>query len=190
MRGAIALAVLLWSASAAARPTEVVASAGILSPTPSPYRYNAEALGYDRRGFRHVYEGEIALMQSLAYFASLGPVARFYYGDLSPPYEGVPRIVTYAGSVGARFDLDLFPYPRLFLWADPSIGVGEIGSKTVAFYGLRAGVGIGSERARSSVRFRFGYAWSPTFKPVTATSGDFNFGGFMFQLDGVFRVAR
>ena len=193
MRGAIGLAVLMWSATSSARPTEVVASAGILSPTPSTYRWNAEGLGYDRRGFRPVYEGEIALLQSFSYWLSVGPVARFYYGDLSSPYDGVPRIVTYAGSVGARVEVDLFPMPRLFAWMDPSLGVGEIGDKTVALWGLRGGVGIGSVRdgvTRTNVRFRFGWAYAPTFKPVTAASGDYNFGGFMFELDGVFRVAR
>jgi hypothetical protein len=190
MRGAIALAILAWGATASARPTEVVATVGILSPTPSTYRYNAEALGYDRRGFRHVYEAEIALMQSFSWWLSVGPVARFYYGDLSSPYDGVPSIATYAGSLGARTEVDLFPRPRLFLWMDPSVGVGKIGSNSVALWGVRGGVGIGSVRSATALRFRFGWGSAPTFQPVTATSGDFNFGGFMFQLDGVLRVAR
>lgn len=189
MRGAIAL-LLLVPTEAAARPTEVVVSAGILSPTPSTYRSTAETLGYDRRGFRHVYEGEVALLHALQWWISIGPVARFYYGDLAPPYEGVPQITTMAGSVGARVEIDLFPYPRLFVWADPSLGIGEVGSRTATFWGLRAGVGIGSTRDAASVRFRIGYATAPTFGVITDASGPFNFGGFMFQLDGVFRVAR
>lgn len=193
MRAAIALACVAsvtWGATASARPTEVVATAGILSPTPSLYRQSAETLGYDRRGFRHVYEAEVALVQSLSWWATVGPVARFYYGDLSPPYDGVPRIPTYAGSLGARFELDVFPYPRLFLWTDPSIGAGAVGERTLVLWGIRGGVGIGSVRNAASVRFRFGYAHAPTFENVTADGGPFNFGGFFFQLDGAFRVAR
>lgn len=190
MRGAIGFVIVLWTLPVAARPTEVVASAGILSPTPSVYRSTAETLGYDRRGFRYVYEGELALLQALPWGISVGPLVRFYYGDLSSPYEGVPRIVTFAGSIGARVELDLNAYPRLFLWADPSIGVGQVGSRTAGFWGFRGGVGLGSLRDAASLRFRIGYASAPTFRDITASTGPFNFGGFMFELDGVFRVAR
>ncbi len=194
MRALVALTALLFAtsfpASAEARPTEVIASAGIVSPTTSPYRYAAEYVGYDRRGFRHVYEAEALLLHQVTWWLSLGPLARFYYGDLDSPYKAVPSIATYAGSVGARAEFDLFPSPRLFLWTDPSIGVGAVGDKTVAFWGLRGGVGIATTRDATGLRFRIGYGEAPTFGSVTASGGAFNYGGFIFQLDGVFRVAR
>lgn len=190
MRVILALSVLLFAAPAAARPTEVIVSAGIVSPAVSPYRTAAETLGYDRRGFRHVYEGEVALVQALTWWGSVGPLARFYYGDLASPYGGVPSIATYAGSLGVRGELELFPKPRLFVWFDPSFGVGRVGDSTVTTWGLRGGVGIGSVRDATAIRVRFGYAYAPTLKPVTAAAGDFNYGGFVFQIDGVFRAAR
>jgi hypothetical protein len=185
VRAQVALTLVLFATSvateAAARPTELVVSAGIVSPTTSTYRTYAEILGYDRRGFRHVYEAETALLHGFTYWLSIGPVARFYYGDLSSPYEW---------SVGARAEVELFPSPRLFLWMDPSFGIGAVGDKTVAFYGVRGGVGIGSTRSATGLRFRIGYGESPTFRDITSTTGPFNYGGFVFQLDGVFRVAR
>lgn len=194
MRALVGLSALLFATSlpgrGAARPTEIIASAGIVSPTTSPYRYSAEFLGYDRRGFRHVYEAEALLVHQVAWWLSIGPLARFYYGDLDSPYRPIPSIPTYAGSVGARAEFDLFPSPRLFLWTDPSFGIGAVGDKTVAFWGFRGGVGIGSARGATGLRFRIGYGEAPTFGSVTASGGPFNYGGFIFQLDGVFRVAR
>jgi hypothetical protein len=194
VRALVAVSAVLFATGvaspASARPTEVVTSLGIVSPTTSPYRYVAETLGYDRRGFRHVYEAEAAVLHGFTYWLSVGPVARFYYGDLSSPYEPVPAIATYAGSLGARAEVELFPSPRLFLWADPHLGVGVVGDKTLALWGVRGGVGIGSARSATGLRFRIGYGESPTFNPVTANAGPFNYGGFIFQLDGVFRVAR
>lgn len=188
MRALVGLPILLFATAAGARPSEVVVSAGIVSPTTSPYRSAAETLGYDRRGFRHVYEAEAGYLHSFNWWLSAGPLARFYYGDLSSPYEPVPSITTYAGSIAARGEIELFPRPRLFVWADPSFGVGRVADKTVAFWGLRGGVGFGYARGGNGLRFRIGYGEAPTLKPVTANTGAFNWGGFVFQLDGVFRV--
>lgn len=190
MRTLVALPILLFAAPTAARPTEIIASAGIVSPATSQYRSAAETLGYDRRGFRHVYEGELGVVHSFAWWLSVGPVARFYYGDLASPYEPVPAIGIYAASLAARAEVELFPSPRLFLWADPSFGVGVVGDRTVSLWGLRGGIGIGTARGVGGLRFRMGYGEAPTFANVTPNTGTFNYGGFIFMLDGVLRVAN
>lgn len=189
---ALTLGATSLPAIAHAGRTEVIVGVGIISPATSDYRNVTEALGYDRRGFRLAYEVEFGALHAFNYWLSVGPLARVFIGKLGAPYDALPSIQTYGGSIAARFEADLFPLPRLFLWADPSIGVGSIGipdaRNSVGFWGLRAGVGIGTGRERASVRFRVGYAYSPSFDKVTPWTGNFDFGGWLFQLDGVLRV--
>jgi hypothetical protein len=193
---ALALAVVLGTISAPAVAhagrTEVIIGGGINSPRPSDYRNATEALGYDRRNFRHGYEIEAGVLHAFNYWLSAGPLARVYLGSLAGPYDDVPWIRTNSAAIAARVEADLFPWPRLFLWADPSIGVGWIGvpgeEMTRGFWGFRAGVGIGSAREKASVRFRIGYSYAPTFNKVTPWTGTFDWGGWLFQLDGVLRV--
>jgi hypothetical protein len=190
---ALALGALVTPTEARAGRTEIVVGAGILSPGTSSYRYATEALGYDRRSFRLAYEVEAGFVHAFNYWLSVGPLARVYMGKLGAPYDDVPSIATYGGSIAARVEADLFPWPRLFLWCDPSIGIGSIGipdaRMTVGFWGLRGGVGIGTAHDKTSLRFRIGYAYAPTFDSVTPWTGSFDYGGWLFQLDGVLRVA-
>jgi hypothetical protein len=94
----------------------------------------------------------------------------------------------------ARAEVTFFDYPRLFVWLDPSIGVGRIGvpdaHATVYTFGLRGGLGIAGEIQKLILRFRVGYGVAPTFESVTATGGKFDFGGFVFAIDGGFRASR
>jgi hypothetical protein len=193
------LAVLVLAASALAAPataragrTEIIVGGGLVSPGTSDYRYQTEALGYDRRSFRLGYEVEVGALRALNYWLSVGPLARVYIGKLGAPYDDVPPIRTYGASLAARVEADLFPRPRIFLWADPSIGKGWIGPEgnimSRGFWGVRAGVGIGTVREQWSVRFRIGWAYAPTHDKVTPWTGPFDFGGWLFQIDGVLRV--
>jgi hypothetical protein len=189
----LALGATLAPTRAHAGRNEILVGAGINSPAASNYRYATEALGYDRRGFRLAYEVEAGVLHSFNYWLSVGPLARVFIGKLGPPYDGVPAIDTYGGSIAARIEADLFPWPRLFVWCDPSVGVGSIGvtgaHNAVGFWGLRGGIGLGSTRDKSSIRFRIGYAYAPTFNIVTPWTGTFDYGGWLFQLDGVIRVS-
>lgn len=189
-----AIAILLATSSAHASRTELLVAAGIVEPNESPYRTDAEALGYDRHALRQAYEGEVTLLRAVAPWASLGPVARVFAGRLGAPYDGVEPISTVAGSIGVRGEIELYHWPRLFIWADPSIGVGSIGvanaHQTLSTWGMRGGIGVGSTPGAASLRFRMGFAYSPTFKGVTPDTGIFDFGGFVFLLEGAFRVAE
>lgn len=195
---ALVLALTVAPTARAAR-SEVIASVGMIAPRsvyPS-YRWQAEyLLGYGSRGFRNDFEGEVGYLRELTPWLTLGPVARVYVGRMSAPYEGVAPIDTWAGSLAARADIDLFSWPRLFLWADPSLGVGIVGvpdaRQTQLFWGFRAGVGIGMARSNpAALRFRIGYGYAPTFgSNVTPLSGQYDWGGLSFQLDGVFRVGE
>lgn len=196
MKRALALALaagaIFAPAMARAGRTEVIVGGGINSPTSSDYRNVTEALGYDRRSFRHGYEIEAGVLHSFNYWLSAGPLARVYIGSLGAPYEGVQPIGTYGAALAARVEADLFPWPRLFVWFDPSIGLGSIGvpgdRTTLTFWGMRGGVGIGTAREKASIRFRIGYGAAPTFDKVSPWTGNFDFGGWLFQLDGVLRV--
>ncbi len=189
------LAICACARPASARPTEAIVSIGILAPSRQypDFRSNTEALGYDRHSrLKLSYEVEVGGLQSLTYWLSVGPIVRGYFGRMGAPYDGVPPISTNAGTIGARVEMDLFPWPRLLFWAEPSIGAGQIGTSesktTVGLWGIRGGFGIGSARDKASLRFRLGYSWAPTFQAVTPVSGTFNWGGFSLQIDGVLRV--
>ncbi len=177
-----------------AKRTEIVASAGVNFPAPSLYRSYAEALGYDRRSLRHVYELEVGALRSLAWWISVGPIARVYVGRLGAPYEGVTPIDTWGASLAARVEIELHSWPRLFVWGDPSIGVGSIGvpgaRQTVGFWGYRGGLGVATARDATALRFRVGYGSGPTFGNVTGGAGGFDYGGILVLVDGALRVGE
>lgn len=192
--GVAAALLALLPASAGAARSEVYASAGIIAPSRSDYRFNAEILGYDRGSVRTDFVTEAGYLRAVNWWLTVGPVARVYVGRLSSPYDGVPPIDLWAASVAARVEADLYPWPRLFVWADPSIGLGSIGApdarRTVTTWGLQGGFGVGTSREKSGVRFRVGWGYAPTFGAVTPLAGSFDYGGFMFMLDGVLHVGR
>jgi len=189
---AIFFALMVTPAVHAAR-SEVIVAAGFVSPNRSDFRTATELLGYGRRGTRSDPEFEIGYLRAANDWLTLGPIARLYAGRMGPPYADVPPIQTWGGSIAARVEVDVFSWPRLFFWADPSIGLASIGapgaSKTMWFGGIRGGVGLGMGRENAvGVRLRAGLSYSPVFGKVTESAGVFDFGGFVLQLDGVFRV--
>lgn len=189
---AILVALMVTPAAHAAR-SEIVVSAGMIAPATSDYRFSAEVLGYGRRNIRSNGEAELGFLVSPIPWLSLGPLARLHAGSMGSPYGGVPAIETWGGSLAARAEVDVFTWPRLFLWLDPSLGLGSIGvpnaRKTVVFPGFRAGIGVGmAHKSNYAVRVRAGWAYAPTLTKVTETSGTYDFGGFVLQLDGVFHV--
>jgi hypothetical protein len=175
------------------RPTEIVASFGLNAPTPSRFRTAAEELGYDRRGLRHVYEGEVGALHSPAWWLSVGPVVRGAFGRLGAPYDGVAPIDLAAGTLGARVEAEIFPWPRFFVWMEPSIGVARIAidqsSKSVGLWQVRGGFGVATARDFASARFRIGWGTGPTFREI-GDAGVLDFGGVLFLFDGVIRVAE
>jgi len=189
----LALGALLVHATAHAGRTEVIVGGGIVAPRPSDYRNVAEQLGYDRRAARLAYELEGGVLYSLNDRFSVGPVARFHYGELDAPYDELPSIGTYGVSLAARGEAELFPRPRIFLWAEPSYGRGWIGIPDArianSFWGVRGGVGLGTSRDTAGLRFRLGYAYAPTTDLLSQWTGSFDWGGWVFQIDGVLRVA-
>lgn len=195
MPTAILFALTVAPAAHAAR-SEVIASVGTIAPANSEYRFAAEyGLNYGRNGQRNDYEGEVGYLREATSWLTVGPVARLYWGRMRAPYDGIPALELWAGSLAARAEIDLLKWPRLFVWADPSLGLGSIGvpdaRKTLGFWGIRGGVGIGSRRdAPWGLRLRVGYGYAPTFSPVTDLTGTFEWGGVMFMLDGVFRVSK
>jgi len=172
--------------------TEIVVGGGLVSPRVSEYRAVTEALGYDRRDVRVSWELEAGALHAVTYWLSLGPLARFQYATLDPPYTDVQPITTFGASIAARVEADLYPSPRLFVWADPSYGIGSVGvpdrRMSNTFWGVRGGIGLGTARGKASVRFRIGYAYSPTTDMLSQWAGTFDYGGWLFQLDGVLRV--
>lgn len=191
---AAVVAAVVATPRARAERTEIVASAGVSFPVGSQYRAAAEALGYDRRSLRHVYEFEVGALRSLAWWISVGPFARVYAGRLGAPYEGVEPIDTWGASLAARVEIELHSWPRIFAWADPSIGLGSIGvpgaRQTLGYWGYRGGLGFATARDATALRFRVGYGNAPTFDNVTVATGRFDYGGILVLVDGVLRVAE
>lgn len=181
--------------NAHAARSEVQLTAEVVVPTPSDYRYSAEALGYGSRGIRPDFGAELAYLRGLTPWLSVGPVARFHAGRMSAPYDGLDALGLWGASLGVRAEADVFRYPRLFFWAEPALGEGFIGvadaRKAAGYWEVRGGAGFGTLRDQPvSVRLRVGWSWAPTFSTVTAMAGSFNYGGLLFLLDGVFRVSR
>lgn len=194
---AILLALTAASPDSGARPprSELHVSAGMVVPSPSDYRYSAEFLGYGSRGMRPDFGGEVGYVRGLSSWLGLGPMLRVHAGQMSAPYGGLEPLQTWGAALGVRAEADVFRYPRLFFWLEPALGTGLIGvpdaRKSVSFYDVRGGVGLGTLRDdRLSLRLRVGWSYAPTFDVVTPLAGKFNYGGLVFQLDGVFRVSR
>jgi hypothetical protein len=169
------------------------ASVAIVEPANSDYRTAAEYQGYDRRSTRHGYAFEGGTLFRLGSRLAVGPFGRMQLSRFGAPYAGVEPIDVYAFSLAARAELAAVLYPRIFLWFEPTVGAGAFvasGHRTVGFGGFRGGVGLaGSVWKYVALRLRFGYAWEPSMKPITAAAGSFDFGGYVFALDGVFGEA-
>lgn len=181
--------------SARAARSELLVSAGVVVPSPSDYRYSAEFLGYGSSGMRPDLGGEVGYLRGVTSWLTVGPVARIHAGQMSAPYGGLEPLDLWGAALGLRAEADVFRYPRLFFWLEPAIGKGWIGvpdlRKSVSFYDLRGGVGLGMLRdAPVSLRLRVGWSYAPTFDVVTPMAGTYNYGGLLFHLDGVFRVTR
>lgn len=195
LSGAIAFAALSSSTMPAAHaaPAEIYASFGPLSPSNSPFRSAALALGYDAAGYRLLYEAEVgALFTAFDPHLVIGPILRVDLGRLGAPYQGVDPIRTDAAWLAVREELALYRWPRVILWADEAIGASSIGSAgsyaTRATWGVRGGLGLRIGNQRPAVRFRVGYSYAPTFSRVSDYGGGFDFGGIFVALDGVLRV--
>ncbi|MGZ3416610.1 MAG: hypothetical protein ACXWUG_10320 [Polyangiales bacterium] len=169
------------------------ASVAIVEPARSDYRSAIEALGYDRRTTRQAYAIEGGTLFRLASRFALGPFARVQLNRLGPPYAGVDPIDIYAFSISARAELTAVLFPRIFFWAEPTIGAAAFvstGNTTVGSWGGRGGIGLAGPLSKwFALRLRLGYAWEPSMKPVTAYAGKIDFGGYVFALDGVFGEA-
>jgi hypothetical protein len=169
------------------------ASVAIVEPARSDYRTVVEALGYDRRSTKQAYAFEGGTLFRLGSRFAIGPFGRMQVNRLGPPYAGVEPIDIYAFSVSARAELAAVLFARIFFWAEPTIGAAAFvssGNKTVTSWGGRGGLGLaGTVSKYVALRVRLGYALEPSFKPVTAYAGKFDFGGYIFALDGVFGEA-
>jgi hypothetical protein len=195
-RVALACAILCaLSRKASAAPIEPFVSGGIVTPTTSQYRSTAWQLGYDRGSPKVNFTAEGGVLFAIAFDNRLwiGPALRFDIGRIGAPYGGVDPIRTDAASIAVREELDVFRWPKILLWMDQSLGLGRIGTSaahtTVPFWGLRFGLALRVGNQRPAMRLRFGYATEPTFSGI-ANGGNYNFGGFVFVLDGVLRVGE
>jgi hypothetical protein len=166
------------------------ASVAIIEPANSDYRSAAEQLGYDRRSIRQGYAIEGGTLFRLGSRFAVGPFARLHLSRFGAPYGGVDPIDVYAFSLAARAELAAVLYPRIFLWFEPRVGAAAFvssGHTSVGFYGLGGGVGLAGPITKSfALRLRLGYSLEPSLKPVTPNGGNFDFGGYLFALDGVF----
>jgi hypothetical protein len=169
------------------------ASVAIVEPANSDYRSAAEQLGYDRRSIRQGYAIEGGTLFRIGSRFAVGPFARLHLSRFGAPYGGVDPIDVYAFSLAARAELAAVLYPRIFLWFEPTVGAGAFvstGHTTVGLYGARGGIGLAGPITKYfALRLRLGYSLEPSMKPVTANAGKFDFGGYVFALDGVFGEA-
>jgi len=193
---AIASIVLLASGVGSAKNVEVEASLATIVPAGSPYRTALKRLGYADEGLNNGYEGEAAAQFAIGYhdLVSIGPVARLGFNRMKSRYEDLAVISADYGSLGIREEFIVFWYPRFFLWADQSFGIGSIGPsgsrRAYATFAGRGGLGLRVFNDSIGVRFRIGYSFSPTLVRVTDPTGGYDFGGFVFSIDGVIRVAH
>lgn len=192
-----ALVVTSITGIATATPTELVATFSGIQPASSTYRNAAQSLGYDHTATaRWIFEGELSALWPIAFEQRLmvGPLLRFDVGRLGAPYPGLEPIRTDSAFVGARQELILNRWPRIFLWLDESIGGGSIGlpgdHKLIGAFQVRGGVGLRIGNQRPAIRARIGYGFAPTFTNVTDAAGKYDFGGWVFSLDGALRVGE
>jgi hypothetical protein len=193
---AVLSTVMFASGAASAKNVEVVASFATMVPAHSPYRTAANGLGYADEGMTNGWEGEVGALFGVAYhdLVSVGPVLRIGVDRMQSRYGGLESIAADSGFAGLREEVTVFYWPRFFVWADESIGLGSVGTPgarvTLGAYGLRGGLGLRVGGEKIGARFRIGYSYAPTFVRVTDPTGGYDFGGFMFAIDGVIRVAH
>ena len=184
----------LTSGTVRAAPIEPFVSLGIQAPSNSTYRIAAQQLGYGTGYPRLAYEAELGALMPVGFDGALwiGPLARLHVERQPAAYDGLDALATDAGYLGLREELAIYHWPRFFLWLDESCGVGRIGAgdthKTMLVTAITGGVGLRMGLQPTAFRLRVGYAWAPTFSSVTDVAGKYDFGGFMFAIDGVFRV--
>jgi hypothetical protein len=199
MRRLVAFAPLIVCAATAtestAAPIEPFVSAGIVAPKASPYRAAAQQLGYENGNTKFNFDAELGALFAVAWENRVwvGPALRFDIGRMREPYTGMDPIRTDSASLAMREELQLFRWPKILLWVDESLGFGRIGTsdanKTVPFWGVRFGLALRIGNQRPAARLRFGYAIAPTFSSIAA-GGKYDFGGFVFAIDGVLRVGE
>jgi hypothetical protein len=196
---ALALACATFASTASSAPVDVEAGLAVNTPVPSSYRNDVEALGYDVGLTRLAGEAE----GRAAFFVhsdfglgddalSIGPVLRAHWAHLYSPYPGVASIDAWAGFAGVREQLFFLSYPRLFFWADETLGAGIVGADrghgTSFAWGVRGGIGVELGSPSHGARLTFGYALSQSTQPVTNLTGTYDWGGFIFGLEGYFRA--
>ncbi len=175
---------------------EVVASLGTLLPSHSPFRSASVALGYDDEGVINAYEAEATVQLPVAWRdrISIGPIARYQYDRLHARYGGLDPIANDSAWLGAREEAVVYDWPRFFVWADQTLGIASIGPSgsrtTIGAWGVRGGIGVRVFSDTIGARFRLGFAYAPSMARVTDPTGGYDYGGFMFAIDGVLRVGR
>ena len=196
--GSAALAIAMLCATAresSAAPIEPFVGFGIVAPTNSAYRGAAGQLGYDHGNTKFNFDGELGALFAVAFDnrLAIGPALRFDIGRMGAPYGGIDAIRTDAASLAAREELTLFRWPKIILWVDESLGVARIGTsnanRVLPLWGVHFGLGLRIGNQRPALRMRFGYGFSPTIGSV-AGDGKYDFGGFVFAIDGVLRVGE
>src|SRR5579859_4498685 len=132
-RGAIALsigsAIAATSARASATQTELVAGVGVVPPTRSDYRSNAQNLGFALDYPRVAWEGELGARFAVALDRRfwIGPIARVHVDHLGSPYASLDPIWAESATLGAREEFSFYRFPALFLWLDEAFGAARVG---------------------------------------------------------------
>ncbi|MFI5300004.1 MAG: hypothetical protein ACHREM_18095 [Polyangiales bacterium] len=174
---------------------DVVGTFGMIAPATSDYRSNANGLGYDRQGWRWLYQLEVAALFRPGWFGlgdalSIGPNVRATYGRLGAPYDSVPTIDTDALLIGATIEARISRFPVVFLWTDLDAGaawVGPVGAhQTSLAWSARVGPGLRFGSEQLAGRLRVGYEYTPA--GTFGTLGSLDLGGLFFSFDGVFRA--
>ncbi len=190
---AFGLAAAAASTSARAVQTELVGGLGVEAPALSDYRGAANSVGYGLSYPRLAYEAELGARFAVAFDRKLwlGPIARLNVHRMGAPYDGLDPIWAEGAYLALREEYLFAKFPPLFLWADEGYGFGRIGASgqytTVKTWGVRAGVGIRLGWPEHALRARVGWSWAPTLDPIGG-AGNYDFGGFIFTIDGVLRV--
>ncbi len=176
------------------RGAEFFVSAAAIAPSNSDYRSAAYLLGYDAHKNRFSWEAEAGVLRPVAWGGrfAIGGLLRADIGRLGAPYDGVEPIRTDALFLAVRQELVLVGWPRIFLYADEGFGLARFGvsgsHRLVATPAVRGGFGLRIGNQPTAARLRIGYAWAPTLANVSAEGGKYDFGGWIFSLDGVLRV--
>jgi len=197
---AVAFATTCASMSTAhATPVDLEVGFGGVAPYQSAWRASTDYLGYGVGITRLSYEIDTAAMFVIprdfglgASALSIGPVLRGHWAHLYAPYAGVDPIDAVAAFTGVRQELRLLGFPRLYLWLDETLGGGSVGQprghSTSLAYGIRGGLAFNVGTDDISVRVLAGYSYSESFRVIAPGQGLFEWGGFVFGLEGYFRA--